>query len=40
MMTFARVVEASSLANLHFPAFPVREPARSYKNKNLMETAV
>lgn len=45
MMTFARAAGASLLANLQSPAFPVREqgprrPARSYKNKNLTETAV
>ncbi len=45
MKTLVLFVGASLLANLQPPAFPVREqglrrPPRSYKNKNLMETAV
>ncbi|WP_256676072.1 hypothetical protein [Pseudomonas sp. SCB32] len=40
MNTLMLFVGASLLANLQPPAFPVREQARSYKNKSLMETAV
>jgi len=40
MKTFTLSVGASLLANLQSPALPVREQARSYNKKSLMETAV